>query len=211
MTTRPLIEIVDDDDDVALSLAALLDRYGYDCRHYPDATTFLDTTGPRSACVLMDVNMPGLSGLEALDHHVRAIGAAPVIMMTGHGDVAMAVDALKRGACDFIEKPFDDSDLVARIETARRVAEPEQEQAVLKKKFSLLTKRETEVMLEVVEGAANKMIAYRLGLSPKTVEIHRARVMEKTGAKSLSHLVRMAMKAGIDPDQARPTTSDEEP
>ena len=132
-----------------------------------------------------------------------AAGAAaiPVIILTGHGDVAMAVRALQAGASDFIEKPFDDEDLVNRIEMARTATPAENpELQRYRARFSTLTPRETDVMRDVVAGHSNKIIAHRHGLSPKTIEIHRARVMEKTEAKNLSHLVRMALKAGIDPD-----------
>lgn len=203
MTDRPLIEIVEDDSVVAMSLTALLDGYGYESIVYESAEAFLEATRPNSACVLMDVNLPGMNGLAALDAHIKGALSAPMVIVTGHGDVSMAVEALKSGAHSFIEKPYSDTNLIATIEAARTGSKSDPELEELMEKFGRLTKRETEVMHEVVEGAPNKMIAYRLGLSPKTVEIHRARVMEKTGAKSLSHLVRMAMKAGVDWDSDR--------
>lgn len=205
MTDRPLIAIVEDDVDVAASIRALLDVHGYQTEHFESGEAFLAAERAPSACVLMDVRMPGVSGLETLSAHVRRGAATPVIVMTGHGDIAMAVDALKRGAFDFIEKPFDDADFLRRIEAARYAARSTEKQAAIAENFARLTKRETEVMREVVEGAANKVIAHRLGLSPKTVEIHRSRVMEKTGATSLSHLVRMATKVGIEPDEDAPS------
>ncbi len=204
MTARALVQIVEDDDAVALSLSALLDSYGYDSEVHGTAEAFLAAAKSDAVCVLMDVGLPGLSGLEALAEHTKKIAPAPVIIMTAQSDVPMAVEALKHGAIDFLEKPFSDDDLIARIEAAQRASSASDEQAELAAKFALLTNRETDVMYGVVAGDANKMIAYRLGLSPKTVEIHRARVMEKTGAKSLSQLVRMAIGAGIDTEQGAP-------
>lgn len=200
MTTRPIIEIVEDDRIVAQSLSALLDGFGYESVHFDSAEAFLAAPSHQAVCVLLDVNMPGMNGLEVLSAYGATDAAVPMIVMTGHGDAAMAVDAMRRGASDFIEKPYESGDLITRIENVRHQAKPDQQEALLADKFAQLTKRETEVMLAVVEGAANKVIAHQLGLSPKTVEIHRSRVMDKTGAKSLSHLVRMAVKAGFDPD-----------
>ncbi len=192
------VGIVEDDGAVAASLAALLEAWGFETETFGDGEAFLEATAPgRWACVLLDVRLPGRDGLSVLRvfrQHERHI---PVVIMTGHGDVSMAVNALKDGAQDFIEKPFDDGDLVQRLRTA--IAHTP-EGAECAARLARLTPRETDVMREVVAGHPNKIIAHRLGLSPKTVELHRARVMSKTGARSLSHLVRMALKAGIDPD-----------
>ena len=169
---------------------------------YPDGECFLDAADRRSSdCILMDVRLPGRDGLAILGEMRRQGDATPVIVLTGHGDVPMAVRALREGAQDFIEKPFDDEDLVRRIgialdERETSAAEAAAHAAILAK----LTPREREVMCEVVAGHANKVIAHRLGMSAKTVEIHRSRVMEKTGAKSLPHLVRFALKVGVGPE-----------
>ena len=200
MTGR--LVLVEDDEPVRASLVAILDAWGFQVTDFADGESFL-ASGPGDAeCILLDVRLPGIDGLEVLRQLRQAGQDIPVIILTGHGDVTMAVEALKDGASDFIEKPFDDADLVDRINAALKTVsprrdEPEKHRTVL----STLTPRETEIMLDVVAGHPNKIIAHRRGLSPKTVEIHRARVMDKTGATSLSHLVRMALKAGVDPDE----------
>ncbi|QPH54121.1 response regulator transcription factor [Pontivivens ytuae] len=192
------VGIVEDDGAVAASLAALLGAWGFEAELFEDGETFLAAAAPgRWACVLLDVRLPGDDGLSVMKAFRGVERHIPVIIMTGHGDISMAVHALKEGAQDFIEKPFDDEDLVRRLRTA--IARTP-EGADCAARLARLTPRETDVMREVVAGHPNKIIAHRLGVSPKTVELHRARVMSKTGAKSLSHLVRMALKAGIDPD-----------
>ena len=137
--------------------------------------------------------MPDMDGVEALQRYRALGGAAPVIVMTGHADVSLAVEVMRAGAQDFFEKPFDDRDLIARID------EIKQDAVRNRGPFDALTPRETDVMREMVAGRANKVIAHRLGLSPKTVEVHRGRVMIRSGATSLADLVRMAIKAGVDP------------
>lgn len=201
------IRIVEDDGAVAESLVSLLESWGFLVEAFPDGEALLGAPEPgRPDCILLDVRLPGMDGLAVLRALRRRGDPTPVIVLTGHGDVAMAVRAVRDGAQDFVEKPFDDEDLVRRIEAAGRsetaadaTLEPEAESFAAR--FAALTPRETEVMQEVVAGHANKVIAHRLGLSPRTVEVHRARVMEKTGAASLSQLVRLALKAGIDPDE----------
>lgn len=193
--------IVEDDAAVAESLVALLASWGFDCRVYASAEACLAAGAEAAAdCLLVDVRLPGMDGL-ALVAALRELGVAtPAIMVTGHGDVAMAVRALQNGAQDFIEKPFIDADLVARIRrliASRAGAPPGPVDSAW---LDSLTPREREVMREVVAGHPNKVIAHKLGVSPKTVEIHRARVMRKSGAENLSHLVRLALKAGIDPE-----------
>ena len=197
MTAPRLIRIVEDDAVVAASLAALLESWGFVAETYADGESFLDAPpDPGVCCILLDVRLPGLDGLEVLRMLRKRGMATPVIILTGHGEVAMAVQALRDGAQDFIEKPYDDEDLVQRIDRAGEAAGPSAES----ERFTSLTPRERQVMHEVVAGHSNKVVARRLGLSPRTVEVHRQRVMTKTGADSLSQLVRMALKAGIDPD-----------
>lgn len=197
------IDIIEDDAAVRSSLEARLKAWGFEVRSFPDGDSYLAQEPWREAsCLLLDYHLPGRNGLEILaDLRGKAI-EVPVIMVTGHGDVALAVRALKAGARDFIEKPYDDQELIAKIDEFvsqdSADADPAPPEGDLVSVFSALTRRETEVMLDVVAGHSNKMIAHRLGLSPKTVEVHRSRVMTKTGAKTLSNLVRLAIKAGLD-------------
>jgi two-component system response regulator FixJ len=197
------IFVVDDDEAFRTSLAVLLKSAGYAAETYASGPAFLDVCQEAAgACVLLDVRMPVMSGLEVQETLKLRRPDLPVIMITGHGDVPMAVRALKSGAVDFIEKPFRDDNLLAGI--ARAIALPWTVAAginvELKAKIDSLSPREREVLELLVVGRPNKIIAYELGISPRTTEIHRARVMEKMGAESLSHLVRMALAAGIDPE-----------
>lgn len=204
--------IVDDDPAVRESLEALLASAGFEAESFGSAKDFLEVFEPaRAACLLLDVRMPEMDGLTLLE----ALGAAdrrvPVIMMTAHGDVTMAVRAMRAGAHDFVEKPYQPERLISSVEQAIRAvdrapapggpAEVAAEADAAHAPFGRLTPRETEVMRQMVIGHPNKIIAHNLGLSPRTVEIHRGRVMQKTGAESLSHLVRMAIRAGYDPDR----------
>jgi two-component system, LuxR family, response regulator FixJ len=199
------IYVVDDDDAVRQALKAMLSVEGYQVRTFDSAESFLaqltsDTTG----CLLLDVRMPGINGLE-LQRRLKAEAISlSVVIITGHGDVPMAVAALKAGAVDFIEKPFDKDEILAAIGSARQSLEPAlrsagERNAVLNR-LSRLTSREREVMDLVVAGHPNKVIAHRLKIALRTVEIHRARVMEKTEARTLSELIRMAMLVEA-PDQ----------
>ena len=205
MSGRTRIEVVEDETAVASSLAALLEAYGFRPVVFGTGEAFLAGASAEAACALIDVRLPGIDGVETV-RRMRAAGSkTPVVIVTGHGHVALAVAALQAGAQDVLEKPYDDADLMRRIDNARAAApagEADPAEAEFRARFATLTPRETEVMREVVAGRQNKVIARRLGLSPKTVEIHRSRVMDKTGAENLSQLVRMAMKAGFDPDEA---------
>lgn len=197
------IYVVDDDAAVSESIAALLCSAGYEAESFGSAERFLESFDPSgAACIVLDVRMPGMDGLTLLETMGAARQGVPVIMMTGHGDVPLAVRAMRAGAADFVEKPFQDSRLLQSIATAIEAAAP-MPAAVdddLVARFAQLTPRETEVMRQMVIGHPNKIIAFNLGLSPRTVEIHRGRVMQKSGAESLPHLVRLAIKAGHDPD-----------
>jgi len=191
----PIIFVVDDDEAVRLSTEMLIRSMGLHVESFESAAEFLEDFDPaQPGCVILDIRMPGMSGLE-LQEHLNEIGATiPVIFVTGHGDVPMAVKAMKAGAVDFIQKPFRDQELIDRVHAAldhdsERRHKSERKRAV-QEHVDLLTSRELEVMELVVEGHANKEIAFDLGLSPRTVEIHRARVMSKMDAGSLPDLVR---------------------
>ncbi|MEO1608159.1 MAG: response regulator [Pseudomonadota bacterium] len=205
MTSKPSkrrIIIVDDDDAVRDSLDALLQAEDFQVETFPTATDFLQASCAGAHCILLDVRLPDGDGIDILQKLIAQNITAGVIIMTGHSDVPMAVRAMRVGASDFIEKPFDPKELLQTIE---RVAEDYEKAAQAidgaadaRERLARLTPRETEVMLQLVQGHPNKIIAYELALSPRTVEVHRARVMEKTKAQSLSELVRLALSAGID-------------
>jgi FixJ family two-component response regulator len=192
---EPLIYVVDDDEAVRDSLTLLLKAVGLTGQAYSSATEFLDNHDPEQhGCLVADIRMPGMSGLDLQDELNRRGSPIPLIFITGHGDVPMAVDAMKSGALDFIEKPFRDQDLLDRVHQAlawdkERRTENLQTLAI-RERLATLTPRETEVMERVVQGQANKVIAMDLGVSQRTVEIHRARVMEKMGVRSVAKLVR---------------------
>ncbi len=197
------IYVVDDDEAVGDSIEALLSSVGYEAEVFVSAGQFLESFDPSgAACILLDVRMPGMDGLTLLERMGADRRGVPVIMVTGHGDVPLAVRAMQAGAADFVEKPFEEARLLQSIEQAisNAASAPTATDDNLTALFARLTPRETDVMRQVVIGHPNKIIAYNLGLSPRTVEIHRGRVMQKTGAESLSHLVRLAIKAGHDPD-----------
>lgn len=192
-----LIAVVDDDEAVRDGLEALLESWGYETVAFPDAETLLEHgLAEDVSCLLLDVRLPGMDGLDLVAEFRRRGNSTPILMMSAHGDISTAVEAMHRGAQDFIEKPFDDEPLIRRIEgiaTLEQIIDADPE---AKRLIDTLTPRETEVMQDVVSGHANKVIAHRLGISLKTVEMHRARVMKKTGAKTLAHLVRIAIAAG---------------
>jgi two-component system response regulator FixJ len=197
---EPLVHVVDDEAAIRESLAMLLRSVGLKSRTYAGAQEFLDgwrQEGPE--CLVCDVRMPGMSGLE-LQEALKARNAQlPVVLITGHGDVAMAVRAMKAGASDFIEKPFNDQVLLDAVNRALARTRNGQGagRAEIEARVDSLTPREREVMLLVAEGRPNKVVATRLGLSTRTVEVHRAKVMEKMQARSLAELVRMAIACGL--------------
>ncbi len=196
--SAPTIYVVDDDEGVRNSLRFLLKSVGLMTRTLASANDFLSTYQPQQpGCLVLDVRMPGMSGLE-LQQQLNLRGAIiPVIFITGHGDIPMAVEAMQHGAFDFLQKPFRDQDLIDRIQRAlerdarTRAALAQHER--IRGSFESLTPREREVLALMIHGKPNKVMAGELGVSQRTVEIHRARVMEKTGAASLAQLVRMAM------------------
>ncbi|MEM7044959.1 MAG: response regulator, partial [Pseudomonadota bacterium] len=170
---------------------------------FESAEAFLTKADPKAAgCCLMDVRMPGKDGLTLLSELGEDAVSLPIIVMTGHGDVPMAVKAMKLGARDFIEKPFDTNLLLGAIRSALQPASGKQQPSIdpaLAEHIDRLTPREREVLEHLVAGRSNKEVGLELGISPRTVEIHRARLMEKMAADSLAHLVRMAIDAGIEP------------
>lgn len=201
------IFVIDDDEAVRRGLAALLGAKGYAVETFPTAEAFLARPLPEPpACILVDIRMPGMSGLELQGELKRRNARLPVVVVTGHGDVAMAVTALKAGAVDFIEKPFDADAVLAAIGEGLRQATAAhamaEDRAAIAERVASLTAREREVMNLVVAGQPNKVIAFRLQIAVRTVEIHRARVMEKTGARNLSELVRIAIRLEEPPPPA---------
>lgn len=196
--SKPVVYIVDDDSGMRRALSTLLTTVGHSTVTYAGPTEFLSKYDPaQHACLILDVRMPEMSGLEVQQQLNRSGSMLPVILMTGHGDIPMAVQAMKDGAFDFLQKPFNNEQLLEQVRRAlQRDAENRQSvqrHADLRQRASALTPREREVMAMVVDGRANKVIAIDLSLSERTVEIHRANVMEKMGANSVAHLVKMRL------------------
>jgi FixJ family two-component response regulator len=193
---RATIYIVDDDDGMRRALSLLMTTVGYEAVPFARPDEFLAKFDPNQpGCLVLDVRMPQMSGLEVQQQLNRRGSILPVILITGHGDIPMAVQAMKDGAFDFLQKPFRDQDLLDRINAAL-AQDAENRQAIdrhadLRRREESLTPREREVLGLIVDGRANKVIAIDLGLSERTVEIHRANVMEKMGARSVAHLVKM--------------------
>ena len=211
---RELIFVVDDDDAVRASLRALLETAGYRTIQFGSGAEFLEF--PHSglgSCVLLDVKMPGLDGLE-VQRRLNERGARlPVVIVTGHGDIAMAVQAMRAGATDFLEKPVSRDRLlesVARaVDIGRDAGPARKERSAVDTRLDALTTRERQVLEQLVMGRTNKVAAHELGISARTVEVYRRNVMAKMGAGSLSHLVRMTLVAGIDPlGEVSPPTRD---
>lgn len=203
MKNSVVVHLIDDDKDVRESLSFLLEAAGMTVRGYKSAMAFLDASPELSCgCVISDVRMPGISGTELLARLKELEIAVPVIVITGHGDVPLAVEAMKLGAFDFIEKPFDDERIVAAVQAALREREErgeiEAQKSSVVARLATLSQRERQVLEGLVAGLPNKTIAYDLGISPRTVEVYRANVMNKMEAGSLSDLVRMAVLAGVE-------------
>lgn len=199
MTDEPTVFVVDDDEAVSDALSDLLGSVGRRAEVFRSARGFLDACDPeRPGCVLLDIRMPGMSGLE-LQERLRAQGVfIPVIILTGHGDTATAVRAMKAGAFDFIEKPFNEQALLDTVERAITLdleqRETQTKRAHVASRLSRLTAREQQILNHIVAGQSNRLIAEDLGISEKTVEAHRARVMKKTGVRTLAELVRMTVE-----------------
>ena len=205
MESGAKVYIVDDDDAVRDSLDALLTSFGFDVELFSSGADFLEGCGKvGKGCVLLDIRMPRMDGMEVQERLHARRPDLPVIMITGHGDVGLAVRAMKSGAVDFVEKPLREEALLQSVEAALRSARTSQRQMALGAaalgNLERLTPREREVLEHLVAGRPNKAIAQFLACSPRTVEIHRARIMEKMAARSLPHLVRLALAAGIEPD-----------
>jgi two-component system, LuxR family, response regulator FixJ len=202
MQPEPVIYVIDDDEAVRQSLEFLLKTAGMTVRGFDSATAFLDLLPQiRSGCIITDVRMPNVTGIDLL-RRVKETGVdIPVIVITGHGDISLAVEAMKIGAVDFLEKPFDDDALLdavrASLDRTADTAQRNAELAEINDKVAALSNRERQVLEGLVAGKPNKAIAFDLGISPRTVEIYRANLMTKMAANSLSDLVRMAMLAGI--------------
>lgn len=197
---KPTVFIVDDDPAIRFAMQALMDSVNVSHEIFSSGDEFLEKVGgSRPGCLVLDIRMPGLGGLELQEELLKRGSTIPIIFITGHGDVPMAVDAMQKGAVDFIQKPFRDQDLLDRIREALKTDEERRQEreahAEVAERLARLTNREREVFDLVVTGKPNKVIAYELGVSQRTVEIHRARVMEKMQARSLADLVKMHMTA----------------
>ena len=197
-----IVHVIDDDDALRDSLSFLLGTARLEVKTYESAEAFLSALpGVKSGCIITDVRMPNMSGVDLLRKLNELQVALPVIVITGHGDVQLAVEAMKIGAADFIEKPFDDEMLLNAVRAALDRWEDKSreisERSSYVEKLETLSSRERDVLEGLIAGKANKVIAFDLGISPRTVEIYRANVMTKTGANSLPELVRMAMLAGL--------------
>jgi two-component system, LuxR family, response regulator FixJ len=202
MPNDGIVHVIDDDDAMRNSLAFLFNSAKVPVETYDSALAFLDRLSSlKAGCVVTDVRMPGMSGIELLKRLRELKVAMPVIVITAHGDVPLAVEAMKYGASDFLEKPFDDDLLLSAVRSAFSEQASEQEhhavRSAIERRLALLSMRERQVLDGLVAGHPNKTIAYDLGISPRTIEIYRANVMTKMNAASLSELVRMALSAGI--------------
>jgi len=200
MGNSPTIFVVDDDEAVRDSLGLLMESVGLAVETFASCQAFLDAyTEERTGCLLLDIRMPGMSGIRLQTELLDRQSTLPIIFITGHGDIPMAVEAIKCGAADFIPKPFRDQELLDRIDKVLnedlKCHEDKQENEAINQCIAGLTQRESEVMRLMVEGKANKVIAIELHISQRTIETHRARVMEKMQATSFAHLVSMVTRA----------------
>ena len=202
MPDRGKVYVIDDDEAMRDSLNFLLDSANFNVTLFETALRFLEALpGLTFGCVVSDVRMPGLDGIELLKRMKADQSKFPIVIMTGHGDVPLAVEAMKQGAVDFLEKPFEDDRLIGMIETAIRQAEPNLKSEAFTQdiaaRIASLSPRERQVMNGLIAGLSNKLIARDYDISPRTIEVYRANVMTKMQANSLSELVRLAMRAGL--------------
>jgi two-component system response regulator FixJ len=202
MPSKGKVYVIDDDEAMRDSLNFLLESSGFEVRLFENAQSFLDVLPSLTfGCVVSDVRMPGIDGIELLKRMKTQSSPFPILMMTGHGDVPLAVEAMKLGALDFLEKPFEDERLSAMIEQAIRQAEPAAKNEAIAQdiaaRVASLSPRERQVMNGLIAGLSNKLIAKEYNISPRTIEVYRANVMTKMQASSLSELVRLAMRAGM--------------
>lgn len=202
MSSEATVYVVDDDEAIRHSLSLLIGAVGFNVRVFPDAASFLDSFDPAlRGCIVADLSMPGMDGLE-MQERLNALSChMPIIFLSGHGDVPAAVRALQKGAVDFLEKPFNPKLLLERIEQAIRtdteLSAAAKKAAEISARVARLTAREREIMSLVVDGKSSKVIALDLGISERTVELHRARMMKKMSARSVADLVRMISDTGI--------------
>jgi FixJ family two-component response regulator len=203
---EPTIFVIDDDPSVRKSLSRLLRSVGHAVETFSSAEEFLSREHfDGIGCIILDVQMPGLSGMDLQVELGKAEYSMPIVFITGHGDIPMSVEAMKRGAVHFLTKPFDDNDLLRAmreaIEKDRKAKTEQAEVQDIRRRISLLTPREYEILRHVITGSLNKQIAFTLNIAEKTVKIHRGRVMEKLRVDSVAELVRLAEKAGIEPSE----------
>ncbi len=199
-----VIFIIDDDESIRKSLSRLLRASGFNVETYASSEEFLSREPYQGiGCIVLDISMPGLSGMELHDELIRARYGLPIVFITGHGDIPMSVRAMKKGAVDFLLKPFDQEELLQALEKAiesdRKAKTEEVERRRVIKLVEELTPREREIVPYIISGMLNKQIAFTLGISEKTVKIHRSRIMEKLGAHSIVELIHLAEKADITP------------
>lgn len=204
MSSNSTVYIIDDDSAARDSLAFLLKSAKFTVQSFESADLFAASlTSLETGCVVTDIRMPGMSGIELLKHIRKLTNPMPVIVITGHGDIPLAVEAMKQGAADFLEKPFDGEVIIASVKAAldqqQREGERDAHHEAIHERLATLSTRERQVLESLVAGLPNKSIAFDLGISPRTVEIYRAHVMTKMDAGSLSELVRMALLSGVIP------------
>ena len=206
--TMPTVYVVDDDPSVRVSLSLLLSSAGYDVKLFASAQEFLKSEGNTAvpACLVLDVKMPGLSGLDLQKELKARNDAISIIFITGHGDIPMSVQAMKKGAVDFLPKPFDDADLLDAVEEAlskdSQLRADLDDRKYILRRLDDLTKREHEVLTYLITGMLNKQIAFELNISERTVKAHRKQVFDKMGVHSLAELVRLTEKVGVEPDSS---------
>jgi FixJ family two-component response regulator len=200
MDNKQFVSIVDDDEGIREGLCLLLESVGQPCKLYSDAHQFLNDHNPKSGgCLILDIRMPQMTGLELQQKLNEQGSTLPIIFITGHGDIPMAVEAMRRGALDFIRKPFREQDLLDRVNEALEVnagrRQNEQNQQAIMDKLDSLSGREQQVFQRVAAGEMNKVIAQELNISERTVEVHRSQVMKKLQVRTLAHLVRIKLES----------------